>query len=82
MLRGEVQVVCNVDVVGLGVDWPEVSCIIYARPTMSDMRFVQNIGRGLRSAPGKDDLLILDHSTTTARLGFVDEIYELSHRAR
>jgi superfamily II DNA or RNA helicase len=75
MLNGDVQVVTNCDVVGIGVDWPEVSCIIYARPTMSDMRFVQNIGRGLRSAPGKDDLLILDHSTTTARLGFVDEIY-------
>jgi hypothetical protein len=36
---------------------------------------VQNIGRGLRASPGKQDLLILDHSTTTARLGFVDEIY-------
>jgi DNA repair protein RadD len=75
MLRGEIMVVCNVDVIGLGVDWPEVSCIIYARPTKSDMRFVQNIGRGLRSCEGKADLLILDHSTTTQRLGFVDEIY-------
>ena len=75
MLAGEVQVVCNVDVVGIGVDWPEVSCIIYARPTRSDIRYVQNIGRGLRAAPGKEDLLILDHSTTTLRLGFVDEIY-------
>jgi hypothetical protein len=42
---------------------------------MSDIRFVQNVGRGLRAAPGKQDLLILDHSTTTMRLGFVDEIY-------
>lgn len=75
MLAGDIRVVCNVDVVGLGVDWPEVSCISYCRPTMSDMRFVQNIGRGLRAAPGKEDLLILDHSSTTARLGFVDEIY-------
>jgi superfamily II DNA or RNA helicase len=75
MLRGEVKVVCNVDVIGLGVDWPEVSCISYCRPTMSDIRYCQNIGRGLRSAPGKEDLIILDHSTTTMRLGFVDEIY-------
>src|SRR5436190_5365651 len=75
MLGGDVQVVTNCEVVGLGVDWPEVSCIIYARPTMSDIRFVQNIGRGLRATAGKKDLLILDHSTTTARLGFVDEIY-------
>ncbi|PWT76498.1 MAG: hypothetical protein C5B60_04115 [Chloroflexi bacterium] len=80
MLDGEVQVVCNVDVVGIGVDWPEVSCIIYARPTMSDIRFVQNIGRGLRACEGKRDLLILDHSSTTQRLGFVDEVYGY-HRA-
>src|SRR5206468_1281099 len=77
MLAGEIRVICNVDVVGLGVDWPEVSCIVYARPTMSDMRFVQNIGRGLRAAPGKTDLLILDHSTTSQRLGFVSEVYAL-----
>ncbi len=80
MVRGEVKVVCNVEIVGIGVDWPEVSCIIYARPTMSDMRFCQNIGRGLRQAEGKVDLLILDHSSTTMRLGMVDEVYAL-HRA-
>jgi hypothetical protein len=34
----------------------------------------QNIGRGLRPAPGKDDLLILDHSDTHLRLGFVSDI--------
>jgi DNA repair protein RadD len=77
MLSGEVKVVCNVEIVGIGVDWPEISAIVYARPTMSDMRYVQNVGRGLRSAPGKTDLLILDHSTTTMRLGFVNEIYAL-----
>jgi DNA repair protein RadD len=80
MLDGKVQVVCNVEIVGIGVDWPEVSCIIYARPTMSDMRFVQNVGRGLRACQGKTDLLILDHSSTTMRLGMVDEVYAL-HKA-
>jgi len=74
LIRGEVQVVCNVDVVGLGVDWPELACVIYARPTRSEMRFVQNIGRGLRVSEGKQDLLILDHSDTHLRLGFVTDI--------
>lgn len=76
-LAGEYQVITNVEIVGIGVDWPEISCISYARPTMSDMRFVQNIGRGLRTSPGKTDLLILDHSSTTQRLGFVNEVYAL-----
>jgi hypothetical protein len=35
------------------------------------MLFVQCIGRGLRTAPGKDHCLILDHADNHARLGFV-----------
>lgn len=72
---GRIKVVCNVDVIGLGVDWPEVSCIIYARPTRSQMRYVQNIGRGLRIAEGKTDLVIIDHSDTTLCLGYVSDIH-------
>lgn len=72
---GDIKVVHNVDVIGLGVDWPEVSCIIYARPTRSEMRYVQNIGRGLRIDEGKRDLVIIDHSDTTLTLGFVSDIH-------
>jgi DNA or RNA helicases of superfamily II len=72
---GDIRVMCNVDVIGLGVDWPEVSCISYCRPTRSEMRYVQNIGRGLRTAKGKDDLIVIDHSDTTLRLGFVSDIF-------
>lgn len=73
--RGDIKVVCNVEIVGIGVDWPSISCISYCRPTKSEMRFVQNIGRGLRPSPGKADLLILDHSDTHMRLGFVVDIH-------
>ena len=75
LLAGRIKVVCNVDVIGLGVDWPEISCIVYARPTKSEMRYVQNIGRGLRTASGKADLVVFDHSDTTLRLGFVGDIH-------
>lgn len=74
-LNGDIRVVCNVDVIGLGVDWPEISCISYCRPTRSEMRYVQNIGRGLRPAHGKEDLVIIDHSDTTLRMGFVSDIF-------
>jgi superfamily II DNA or RNA helicase len=73
--RGDIRVLCNVDVIGIGVDWPMISCISYCRPTRSEMRYVQNIGRGLRKADGKVDLLILDHSDTTERLGYVTDIH-------
>ena len=39
------------------------------------MLFVQIIGRGLRTAPGKADCLILDHSDDHSRLGFVTDIH-------
>src|SRR5690606_35403620 len=40
----------------------------------SEMLFVQIIGRGLRTAVGKDDCLIVDHSDTHLKLGFVTDI--------
>lgn len=71
---GALEVVCNVGVLTTGVDW-DVRCIVLARPTKSEMLYTQIIGRGLRTAAGKDDCLILDHSDTTLRLGFVTDIH-------
>jgi DNA repair protein RadD len=71
---GEVEVVCNVGCLTTGIDW-DVRCIILARPTKSEMLFVQMVGRGLRTANGKPDCLILDHSDNHLRLGFVTDIH-------
>lgn len=71
---GDLEVVCNVGVLTTGVDW-DVRCIILARPTKSEMLYVQIIGRGLRLGHGKDHCLILDHSDTSLRLGFVTDIH-------
>jgi DNA repair protein RadD len=71
---GAIQVVCNVGCLTTGVDW-DVRCIILARPTKSEMLYVQMIGRGLRTAEGKADCLILDHSDNHIRLGFVTDIH-------
>ena len=72
--NGDFKVVCNVGVMTTGVDLPFVSALIIARPTKSEMLYVQIVGRGLRTFEGKTDCLILDHSDTTARLGFVTDI--------
>ncbi len=73
LASGDVKVVCNIGTLTTGIDW-DVRCIILARPTKSESLFVQSIGRGLRTAPGKEFLLIFDHSDTHTRLGMVDEI--------
>lgn len=74
MACGALKVVCNVGVLTTGVDW-DVRCLVMARPTKSEILYAQIIGRGLRTAPGKDHLIILDHSDTTLELGFVTDIH-------
>lgn len=70
---GAIRVVCNVGCLTTGVDW-DVRCIVLARPTKSEILFTQIIGRGLRAADGKADCMILDHTSTHERLGFVTDI--------
>lgn len=72
--NGEYPVVVNIQTLTTGVDW-DVRCLILARPTRSEMLYVQIIGRALRTAPGKDCAIVLDHSETTQRLGFVTDIH-------
>jgi DNA repair protein RadD len=72
--NGEVRVIANVGTLTTGVDY-DVRCLILARPTKSEMLYVQIVGRALRTAEGKDHALILDHTDTTARLGMVTDIH-------
>jgi superfamily II DNA or RNA helicase len=66
---GELKVLANIGTMTTGVDCPSIGCIIFARPTKSEMLFLQCIGRGLRIHPFKDKLLVLDHSDTGLNLG-------------
>ena len=55
---GTLQVVCNVGVLTEGFDFPELSCVIVARPTRSQALYLQMIGRGLRKVEGKTTEII------------------------
>lgn len=66
--QGVTKIICNVGVLVAGFD-SDVRCIIYARPTKSEARWIQCLGRGLRTAEGKERCIILDHSGTVHRLG-------------
>lgn len=70
---GRLSVLCSVGVVAIGFDMPEVSCLILARPTLSPALNMQQVGRGLRTAPGKDHCLILDHAGNLIRHGLPQE---------
>ena len=71
--NGIVHIICSVDVLVEGFD-SDVRCIIYAKPTKSETRWVQSIGRGVRTAKGKDKCLVFDHSGTVIKLGMPHEI--------
>ena len=70
---GATKIIVSVGVLVAGFD-SDVRCIIYARPTKSEIRWLQALGRGLRTAPGKESCLIFDHSGTVHRLGYPDSI--------
>jgi ribosomal protein L32 len=56
--------------------------VIWLRPTQSLTAWLQGNGRGLRIAPGKRDLLILDHVGNCGRLGHPLEVHEWSLEGR
>lgn len=58
--RGEIKVLCNVNILTKGVDITRIDCIVCATPTRSKMKYVQQVGRALRLHEGKKDALILD----------------------
>lgn len=70
---GDVRVICSVRTMTTGVDL-QVSCIIDAAPTKSEILHVQKIGRGLRVNPGTEGCLILDHAGNSLRLGLVTDV--------
>ena len=49
-----------VDIFNEGVDIPEIDTVLFLRPTESLTVFLQQLGRGLRLADGKDCLTVLD----------------------
>ena len=70
---GKTQVLCNCTLASYGFNLPELDCIVLAQPTKSLVLYLQMLGRGLRSAPGKQYCLILDHAGVVRRFGFADE---------
>ena len=60
LARGEVAALVTCDLYNEGVDLPNVDTLLLLRPTQSPLLFQQQLGRGLRLAPGKDSCLVLD----------------------
>lgn len=62
LANGTVDVVVNCQLWVAGVDCPAIGCIVLLAPTKSVTKYLQSVGRGLRTHPGKTELVVLDHA--------------------
>lgn len=71
--NGETTLLSCVALLREGWDAPECSTMILARPTRSEIAYIQMAGRILRPAPGKTKATLIDHTGTVRKLGFPTE---------
>lgn len=57
---GTTRVLCACDLLNEGWDCPDVEVLFMARPTLSKVVYLQQLGRGTRKAPGKEALIVFD----------------------
>ena len=57
-----IDILVNVDIFSEGFDVPEVEFIQLARPTLSLSKYLQQVGRGMRVAKGKSEVVVLDQA--------------------
>ncbi len=58
---GRLDVLCSCDIISEGTDIPAIAGVVLARPTLSIVIFMQQVGRGLRPKPDGSPTIILDH---------------------
>jgi len=70
---GDIKVLSSCSLIEEGFDLPTVEGAILLRPTQSLIVFLQQVGRVLRPAPGKEHAVILDHAGNALRHGLPDD---------
>lgn len=70
--KGDIKIIVNVDIFSEGFDCPDIEFIQLARPTKSLVKFLQQVGRGLRPHESKSNCLILDNVGGYINFGLPD----------
>lgn len=79
---GKIFILSNVELFGEGYDVPAAEVAILLRPTQSLALHLQQIGRVLRPAEGKEHAIILDHVGNCLRHGLPDTERQWSLQGR
>ena len=72
--KGAIDAVTTVDIFNEGVDVPDVDMLAFMRVTHSRRIFVQQLGRGLRIAPNKSKVVVLDFVSDLRRISEVIDL--------
>ena len=72
--EGEFKILSCSRLLNTGYDAPQVECLIDCFPTKSLISYVQRAGRIMRTSPGKDRAIYLDHAGNVRRHGFAEDI--------
>jgi superfamily II DNA or RNA helicase len=75
--RGELNVLCACDILNEGWDSPHTEVLLMARPTLSKVVYVQQLGRGTRKSAGKKELLVFDFIDNTTRYAQALSVHRL-----
>jgi len=70
--NGELDIIVNVDIFSEGFDCPDLEFVQLARPTKSLVKYIQQVGRGLRRN-GNKQCFILDNVGMYGRFGLPDD---------
>jgi superfamily II DNA or RNA helicase len=65
--EGRLRVLCACDILNEGWDCPDIEVLLMARPTLSRVVYLQQLGRGTRKAPGKECLVVFDFVDNASR---------------
>lgn len=70
--KGLIDIIVNVDIFSEGFDCPDIEFIQLARPTRSLVKYLQQVGRGLRPTANKRHCVILDNVGMYSKFGLPD----------
>ena len=79
---GRIKVMTSCELISEGFDIPAIDGALLLRPTASLAMHLQQVGRALRTCPGKTKAVILDHVGNTMRHGFAETPREWSLEGR
>jgi len=56
----ENRFLCACNMISEGWDYPELGILVMARPTLSKVLYLQQVGRGLRKTDTKKNVIVID----------------------